>query len=57
VSQGAFGERLKGVQQVDAAGGGGANTGAGVAAVDAHMDMLRPAIASYGASVEVCFRF
>ncbi len=57
MSQGAFGERLKGVQQVDAAGGGGANTGAGVAAVDAHMDMLRPAIASYGASVEVCFRF
>ena len=49
--QGAFGDILKGVEQVDAGGGGGG--GADVAGVDAHLDMLRPAIASYGASVEV----
>ena len=29
------------------------NLSAGVASVDAHLDMLRPAIASYGAKVEV----
>lgn len=46
--QGAFGSQLKGVQQLDAA-----NLAADVASVDAHLDMLRPAIASYGAKVEV----
>ena len=46
--QGAFGDKLKGVQQLDAA-----NLAADVASVDAHLDMLRPAIASYGAKVEV----
>ncbi|CAK0783212.1 hypothetical protein CVIRNUC_006411 [Coccomyxa viridis] len=46
--QGAFGEKLKGVHQLDAV-----NLSAGVASVDAHLDMLRPAIASYGAKVEV----
>ena len=29
------------------------NLSAGVASVDAHLDMLRPAIASYGAKVDV----
>lgn len=47
-TQGAFGAQLKGVQQLDAA-----NLAADVASVDAHLDMLRPAIASYGAKVEV----
>lgn len=46
--QGAFGSKLKGVQQLDAV-----STSANVPAVDAHLDMLRPAIASYGAKVEV----
>ncbi len=46
--QGAFGSKLKGVQQLDAV-----STSASVSAVDAHLDMLRPAIASYGAKVEV----
>ena len=36
------------MQQLDAA-----NLAADVASVDAHLDMLRPAIASYGAKVEV----
>ena len=46
--QGAFGSKLKGVQQLDAV-----STSANMPAVDAHLDMLRPAIASYGAKVEV----
>ncbi len=46
--QGAFGAKLKGVQQLDAV-----NLSADVASVDAHLDMLRPAIASYSAKVEV----
>ena len=46
--QGAFGAKLKGVQQLDAA-----NLSADVATIDAHLDVLRPAIASYGAKVEV----
>ncbi len=47
-AQGAFGEKLKGVLQVDAT-----STASDLASVDAHLDMLRPAIASYGASVQV----
>ena len=46
--QGAFGDALKGVEQVEAV-----NTSATAAAVDAHLDMLRPAITSYGATVQV----
>ena len=46
--QGAFGERLKEVKQVDAI-----DTRATVAGVDSHLDMLRPAIKSYGGSVKV----
>ncbi|CAL8472276.1 g11818 [Coccomyxa elongata] len=46
--QGAFGDKLKGVQQVDSV-----STASDVASVDAHLEMLRPAIASYGASVQV----
>ncbi|EIE23413.1 NifU-domain-containing protein [Coccomyxa subellipsoidea C-169] len=46
--QGAFGDKLKGVLQVDAT-----STASDLASVDAHLDMLRPAIASYGASVQV----
>ncbi len=47
-AQGAFGDKLKGVQQVDSV-----STASDVASVDAHLEMLRPAIASYGASVQV----
>ena len=47
-TQGAFGDALKGVEQVEAV-----NTSATAAAVDAHLDMLRPAITSYGATVQV----
>ena len=47
-AQAAFGDALKGVEQVDAV-----ETSATAAAVDAHLDMLRPAITSYGASVQV----
>lgn len=43
----AFGAALAEVQQVDAI-----DTSASVAAVDAHLDMLRPAIQSYGGSVQ-----
>ena len=46
--QAAFGDALKGVEQVEAV-----STSATAAAVDAHLDMLRPAITSYGASVQV----
>ncbi|KAK9905518.1 hypothetical protein WJX75_001443 [Coccomyxa subellipsoidea] len=46
--QGAFGEKLKGVQQVDST-----STASDMASVEAHLDMLRPAIASYGATVQV----
>ena len=46
--QGAFGEALKDVKQVDAQ-----DVGATVHSVNAHLDMLRPAIKSYGGSVEV----
>ena len=45
--QAAFGEKLKGVEQVDAA-----FTASDMASVEAHLDMLRPAIASYGATVQ-----
>ncbi|KAK9833449.1 hypothetical protein WJX81_006415 [Elliptochloris bilobata] len=44
----AFGGALKGVEQVDSV-----ETSATAAAVDAHLDMLRPAITSYGATVQV----
>lgn len=44
----AFGEALLEVQQVNAI-----DTSASVATVDAHLDMLRPAISNYGGSVEV----
>ena len=47
-TQGAFGDALKGVEQVEAV-----NTSTTAAAVDAHLDMLRPAITSYGATVQV----
>ena len=46
--QSAFGGALKGVQQV-----GAQDTSATLATVDAHLDMLRPAIANYGGSVAV----
>ena len=47
--QGAFGEALKEVRQVDAK-----DTSSSVLSVNSHLDMLRPAIKSYGGSVEVC---
>lgn len=47
-AQAAFGDALKGVEQVEAV-----STSATAAAVDAHLDMLRPAITSYGATVQV----
>lgn len=50
--QAAFGEKLKDVQQVDTT-----DTSSSVASVNAHLDMLRPAIASYGATVEVRERY
>ena len=46
--QGAFGEALKEVKQVDAK-----DTSSSVFSVNSHLDMLRPAIKSYGGSVEV----
>lgn len=46
--QSAFGEALKGVQQV-----GAVDTSATLASVDAHLDMLRPAISNYGGSIVV----
>lgn len=46
--QNAFGEALLEVQQVNAI-----DTSASLATVDAHLDMLRPAISNYGGSVEV----
>lgn len=46
--QSAFGEALKGVQQV-----GAIDTSATIASVDAHLDTLRPAISNYGGSVVV----
>lgn len=46
--QAAFGEQLKGVEQVDAQ-----STSATVAGIDGHLDQLRPAIQSYGGSVKV----
>ena len=48
VVQAAFGEQLKGVEQVDAQ-----STSATVAGIDGHLDQLRPAIQSYGGSVKV----
>jgi hypothetical protein len=51
-AQAAFGEKLRDVQQVEAA-----STSSSVESVDGHLDMLRPAIASYGASVEVGSKF
>ena len=48
VLQSAFGEALKGVQQV-----GAQDTSATLASVDAHLDMLRPAISNYGGSIVV----
>jgi NFU1 iron-sulfur cluster scaffold homolog, mitochondrial len=48
--QSAFGEALKGVQQV-----GAQDTSATLASVDAHLDMLRPAISNYGGSIVVRF--
>jgi Fe-S cluster biogenesis protein NfuA len=44
----AFGDALKEVQQV-----GAIDTSATMASVDAHLDMLRPAISNYGGSVVV----
>jgi len=46
--QEAFGDQLKEVVQVNAL-----DTSASVASVDAHLDLLRPAIKNYGGSVEV----
>lgn len=46
--QSAFGGALKGVQQV-----GAQDTSATLASVDAHLDMLRPAISNYGGSIVV----
>lgn len=47
-AQSAFGEELKEVQQVNAI-----DTSASLGTVDAHLDMLRPAISNYGGSVQV----
>lgn len=47
--QAAFGEQLKGVEQVDVQ-----NTAASVVGIDGHLSQLRPAIQSYGGSVQVC---
>jgi hypothetical protein len=47
--QAAFGDQLKEVMQV----GGGVDSAATVDAVDAHLNMLRGAVAAYGGSVEV----
>jgi Fe-S cluster biogenesis protein NfuA len=44
----AFGDKLKEVTQVDAI-----DTSASVSSVNSHLDMLRPAIKSFGGSVEV----
>ena len=46
--QAAFGAQLKGVEQVDTI-----DTRATLAAVDSHLDQLRPAIKSYGGQVKV----
>ena len=46
--QAAYGEQLKGVEQVDVQ-----NNAATVAGVDGHLNQLRPAIQSYGGSVKV----
>ncbi len=46
-AQAAFGDALTGVEQVEAV-----STSATAAAVDAHLDMLRPAITSYGGTVQ-----
>lgn len=46
--QAAFGDQLKGVEQVDVQ-----NTAATVVGVDGHLNQLRPAIQSYGGSVKV----
>lgn len=47
----AFGEQLVEVAQVN----GPDDAGASVSSVDAHLDMLRPAIQGYGGSVQVLF--
>jgi len=46
--QNAFGDKVKEVKQV-----GAIDTSASVSSVNSHLDMLRPAIMSFGGSVEV----
>jgi len=46
-AQAAFGDALTGVEQVEAV-----SMSATAGVVDAHLDMLRPAITSYGATVQ-----
>lgn len=48
VSQATFGEQLQAVQQVDQI-----DTSASIDSINSHLDMLRPAIKSYGGSVDV----
>ena len=50
-AQAAFGAQLKSVEQVDTI-----DTRATLAAVDSHLDQLRPAIKSYGGQVKVRLR-